>query len=96
MNSVDAILIIKAFMWLLFGVIPFLVGLVILSCWLRNRAHHQQHEQMEQIMMQQFNAFSQTGNWPEAQTREEQKAMKMLAKRLDLHDSVRQTTEQTA
>ena len=96
MNSADVILIIEAFMWLLVSVIPFLVGLVFLSCWLRNRAHHQQHEQMEQIMMQHFNAFSQTGLWPAAQSREEQKAMKMLAKRLDLHEAVRPTEGPTA
>lgn len=95
MNSADVILIIEAFMWLLVSVIPFLIGLVVLSCWLRNRVYHQRHEQMEKIMMQYFRVYSQTGRWPEAQAPEEQKAMKLLAKRLDLDDDAPSKPAQT-
>lgn len=87
MTTFDLVLIIEALIWMLVCVIPFLVGMVFISCWLRNRAHHQQHEQIEQIMMEQFHAFTQTGRWPDIQSRLERKAMKMLAQRLDLQGS---------
>lgn len=95
MQSTDVILIIEAFVWLLMCVIPYLVGVVVLSCWLRNRVHHEQYQQIERIMMQQFSAFIATGQWPPAQSIDEQKAMKMLAKRLDLHEATQHTSART-
>lgn len=96
MHSADVILIIEAFMWLLMALIPLLAGLVVLSCWLRNRVHAKQQKQMEKIIMQHLNAYTQTGQWPVAQTQEAQKAMKMLAKRLDLHNTARHTQSQSS
>ncbi len=87
MQAADVILVIEAFMWLLVGSIPFLVGLVLLSCWARNRAHREKHEQLEQLIFEQLQTFSQTGQWPQAHSHQQRKALKVLAKRLDLNES---------
>ncbi len=84
MNDHDVILIIDACMWLLLLVLPFLVGLVFLSCWLRNRAHRQRQQVIEQIMLQQLDVFAQTGQWPELRTREQRRASRLLRQRLAL------------
>ena len=88
MSYGNIIHLLDTFMWLMACIIPFLVLMVVLSCWFRNKAHQTQHEIIEQVMMNQLESFNASGHWPTAQTDEQRKAMKMLAKRFDIHDDL--------
>lgn len=86
MSSKDFALVLEAFMWLAVGSIPLLVGMISLSCWARNREHRLQQEQLEQSVLQLFEAYVQTGQWPAATSAIQHKALKVLVQRMDMHE----------
>lgn len=88
MSSNDFALVLEAFMWLVMASIPLLVGMISLSCWARNRGHRLQQEQLEQSVLQLFEAYVQTGQWPAATSPVQHKALKVLVQRMDMHDSL--------
>ena len=85
MNSSDFALVLEAFMWLVLSAIPVLVGMISLSCWTRNRVHRLQQAQLEDAVLQLFEAYLQTGRWPAAHSDVQRKALKVLAQRMDMH-----------
>ncbi len=84
MDSNDLALLLEAFLWLVVGSIPLLVGMIGLSCWARNRLHRLQQQELEQTVLQFFDAYVQTGHWPQVRSPVQRKALKVLAQRMDL------------
>ncbi len=84
MDSNDFALFLEAFLWLVVGSIPLLVGMIGFSCWARNRLHRLQQQELEQTVLQLFEAYVQTGRWPAVRSHVQRRALKVLAQRMDL------------
>lgn len=93
MNSSDFALFLEAFLWLVVGIIPLLLGMISLSCWTRNRVHRLQQEELEKTMLQLVEAYVQTGQWPAVSSHNQRKALKVLAQRMDVQAGMRRHPE---
>jgi Zn-dependent protease len=90
MFLIDIIIVLEAFLWLLSICIPLLMLLVIISCLVRNRLHHQRQKMMEKTVANLFNHYCETGAWPTPRNKEEQLALETLSKRMDINETFRE------